>query len=342
MVFKTRPGHLPGIVQILRADEAHHRIYKERLESLGKAVAPGLHGHLVGAVMGVAGKLRALAGLKIHHIRPFGCAVTEQQISCFCDGGSVEAKGGVALFRACDGLKNQVTGRAGAHRFHLRGDMGQHANLRGNLPMLLDLLEAPQNLAHLLRGVGNRIQTDHRVACAEAETLQNGSGDALRVIGGVVGLQTAGQRPRQADGGVAMGGYGDFVCGIDQVKIAHELGNRRHHFRGQTTAYLANVRAAGGLGQDPLPEFGHRPVSDAVVDIFVYVILNDPGDLVLLIGDGGVFPQVTQGQRRQHHLGGDAFLGSLGGKAGQLVAGLFLVGLGQNLFDIPKSIGFPG
>ena len=139
-----------------------------------------------------------------------------------------------------------------------------------------------------------------------------------------------------------MGGDGDLVGGVNQVKIAHEFCHRGHHFRGQTPTDFANVVTAYCLGQDPFPEFRNRPVSDAVVDVFIYVILNDPGDLVLFIGDCGILPEVAQGQRGQHYLGGDALLGGFGGKACQLVTGFFLVGLGQNLFDIPERIGFPG
>ncbi len=72
MILQPRPGDLPGIVQILRADEAHHGVHEEGLEPLGKTVAPGLHGHLIGVVVGIRRQLRALAGFKVHDIGPFG------------------------------------------------------------------------------------------------------------------------------------------------------------------------------------------------------------------------------------------------------------------------------
>ena len=54
MVLQTGAGYLPGIVQILRANETHHGVHKEGLESFGKAVATGLHGDLVSVMVSVA------------------------------------------------------------------------------------------------------------------------------------------------------------------------------------------------------------------------------------------------------------------------------------------------
>ena len=64
---------------------------------------------------------------------------------------------------------------------------------------------------------------------------------------------------------------------------------------------------------------------------FVNFVTDCTGDLVLFIGDGGAFPKVTQGQSGQNHLGGNPLLGAFRRQARQLVAGLFLVGLGQDL-----------
>ena len=147
----------------------------------------------------------------------------------------------------------------------------------------------------------------------------------------MVGLEAAGKGSRQADGGIAVGGDGDLACGVNQVKVTHQLTHRRHHFRGQAPAEAADVRARGFFRQDPLPQVGHRPVPKIGVDFFVYVVLDDPGNLVLLIGDGGIFPQISQGHRREDHLCGDPLLGAFRRQARQLVAGLFLVGLGQDL-----------
>ena len=339
VILQACSCHLAGIVEILGADETHHRIDQEGRKPLGKAVAPCLHGHLVGAMVGLAGQLRTLPGLKIHHIRPFRRALTEQQVLRLRQGGSIEAEGRIALFRACDGLEDQIAGRTRTHRLHLRRHMRQHANLGRDLPMLLDLLKSAQHLAHLLRGVGNGIQTDDRIACAEGQTLQHGSGDAVGVIGGVVWLQTAAECAGQTDGSIAVGGDGQLCRCIDQIQVAHQLAHCRHHLRGQTTAESAQRR--GFLREDVFPQLRHRPVLNLAVDGFVHIILDDAGDLVLLIGNNGILPQILQRQRRQHHLCRHTLLGGSGSQTCQLVAGFFFVGLCQNLFDRGELISFP-
>ena len=113
--------------------------------------------------------------------------------------------------------------------------------------MFLDLLEPAQHLAHLLRAVRHRVQTDHRISCAEAQAFQGGGGDALRVIGGMVGLEPAAQGAGQTDGGIAVGGNGDLLSGVDQIQVAHQLAHGGNHLRCQPPAELADVVAGGGL-----------------------------------------------------------------------------------------------
>ena len=191
MILQTRPGDLTGIVQILRSDKAHHGIDKEGLEPLGKAIAPGLHGHLVGAEVGIGGQLRPLARLEIHDIGALRRTLAQQQLPGLLQCGRGEAEGRVALFASGNGLENQVAGGPRPHRLHLGGDVGQDADLGGNAPVLPDLLEPAQDFSHLLRRIRHRIQADHRVSRAEAQALQCGCRDTVRVVGGVVGLQTA-------------------------------------------------------------------------------------------------------------------------------------------------------
>ena len=340
MILQPRPCHLPGVVQILGANKAHHRVDQKRRKPLGKAIAPRLHGHLIGVKMGVGTELRALPRLKIHHVRPLGGALLQKQLPGFLQCRGREAEGLVALLAARDGLENQIAGRPRFDGLDLRRHVRQHANLGGNLPMCLDLLKPPQHLAHLLRGVRHRVQADDRISRAEAQPFQGGGRDALRVVGGVVGLQAARQRSRQADGGIAVGGDGDLAGGIDEVEIAHQLAHRRDHLRRQPPAELADVAARGIFVQNPLPQVGHRPAPDFLIDGLVHVVLDDSCDLVAFIGDGGVFPEIGQCQGGKHHLGRHPLLGGLRRQTCQLVAGFFLVGLGQHLLDIPECVGF--
>ena len=147
----------------------------------------------------------------------------------------------------------------------------------------------------------------------------------------MVGLQTAAQSSRQADGGVAVGGDGDFGGGVDEIQIAHELAHRRRHFRGQAPAQSVQVGTTRPLVKDILPKLGHRPALDPLIDRQIQIVLDDPGDLVGLIGHCRILPQLLKGHPRQHHLGRHPLLGGFRREPCQLVPGFFLVGLGKHL-----------
>ena len=340
VILQPRPGDLAGIVEVLRADEAHNRIYQEGGKMPGKAVAPGLHGHLVRVKMGIAGKLRPLSRLKIKHIGPFCRTPLEHQRFRLLQRLGRKAEGLVALLAPGNGLEDEIAGSSLLHRLHLGRHMSQYADLGGDVPVLLDLLKAPEYLRRLFRRVRHRIQAQDSVPGPKAQPLQQGGGNALRVIGGVVGLQAAAQRSRQADGGIAVGCDPDLVGRINKVQVSHELAHRRHHLRGQPPAEAADVCPGGALVQDPLPQVRNGPALDPLVLGLVQVILDEPRHLVFFIGYRRIFTELLQGHPGQHHLGRHPLLGGFGGEARQLVSGFFLVGLGQHLLQIPEHICF--
>ena len=346
VVFQSGADDLLGIVQILGADKADHGVDQKGLIPLGKAVAPGLHGHLIPAVVGLAGQLGALSGLKIHDVGAVGVAVAQSKLARFLDGGGVEAKGLVALLRPGDGLEDHVGGRALADGLHLCGHMGQHAGLGGNFPAVADLVEALQHPGDAFHAVVHRVEAQHGVADAVGQALQQGSHDAVRVIGGVVGLQPGRQGAGQADGGVAVCRDRDFLGRVNQVHVAHELGHGGNHLGSQTPADAPDGGGVVFFVQQPLPQLGHRPVADLGVNFLVDIVLNDAGDLVGLVRHGGVVAQVGQRQIGHHHLGSHPLGSIFGGKPGQRIARLFLVGFCHNganvreLIDLPQQFGF--
>ena len=304
-----------------------------------EAVAAGLHRHLIRAEMRLGRQLRALPRLEIQHVRPLGRALRQRQLPRLLDGGRVEAEGGVALLRACDGLENEVGGRAGLDGAHLRRHMGQHADLRGDAVAAAHLVKARQHAADALGRVARGVQADDGVARAEAQALEQGGENAVDVIRRVVRLQAARQRARQADGRVAVGRDRNLARGIDEIKIAHELTDGGDHLAREAARGAAEVGRRRGLAQNPLTQVRDGPVLHLRIDALVQVVLNDARDLVLLIGHGGVLAQVAQQQLRQHGLGGDALLRALGGQPGEPVAGFRLVCLGKHVLHIAEGIG---
>ena len=147
----------------------------------------------------------------------------------------------------------------------------------------------------------------------------------------MVGLQAAAQGSRQTDGGVAVGGDGNLRRGVNQIQVAHNLADCRHHLRGQSPAYSADVRPGGCLRENPLPQLRNRPALNLTIGGAVDVVLDDPGHLVVLVGHRRVLPELLQGHGGEHHLGGDPLPGILRRQPRQLIPGFLLIGLGQYL-----------
>ena len=99
-----------------------------------------------------------------------------------------------------------------------------------------------------------------------------------------------------------------------------------------------HVPAGGLLPQEPLPQLRDGPALDFPVDPPVDAVLDGPGHLVLLVGDGRVFVEVVERHLGQDGLGGDPLLGVPGGDAGQAVAGFLLVGLGHDLPQVAELV----
>ena len=119
----------------------------------GEAVAAGLHGHLIPAVVRVAGELAALAGLEIQLVGAVAGAFAGHQILGLRHRLRAEAEGPVALLASRDGLEDHVAGRALLHCLDLSGDVPEHADLRGDLKFALDLVKALQDLRQALGAV---------------------------------------------------------------------------------------------------------------------------------------------------------------------------------------------
>ena len=216
--------------------------------------------------------------------------------------------------------------------------MAQDAGLGGNLPAVSHLVKERENLPQPVHGIRHRVEPQYRVARAEGQPLQQGGQNTVGIVGGVIGLQAAAQGAGQADGGIAVGRDGDFIRRRNQVQAAHQLGRRGGHLRRQPPGDAPDIGAGGGLGQQPLPKVRHGPALDRAVDGLVEIVLDDAGDLVVLIGHRRVLPQVLQRQPGQHNLGRHALLGVRRRDSGQLVAGFFLIGLGQHFLHRRKSI----
>jgi len=73
-----------------------------------------------------------------------------------------------------------------------------------------------------------------------------------------------------------------------------------------------------------------------VVDLRVNGVLIDLCDLIVLIGDDRIFPEIADAQPAENDLRGNALKSRLRSDSGKHVAGLFLICFGENFFDRAK------
>ncbi len=188
------------------------------MEAAGDGVSAGFAGLLIEAVVRVGRERAALAGLKVHDVSAGHASVEGAGgLFGFLEHGEVDAEGGVGGFGAGDGLEDEIDGSAAAEGLDLRGDVGEDAALRGDAPGFADAVDQVEERDDGGGVVGDGVDADDGVARAEGEAVDDGGGDALEGIGGVVGLEAGGEaagkaeRVAKARDDADLGGDGDKV-----------------------------------------------------------------------------------------------------------------------------------
>ena len=320
MVLQAGPRDLLAVIQVFRPDKPDHGIHQKRLEFAGHGVRPGLAGLLIDTVMGIGRQRAALAGFEIHHVVTHRAAVERQCcVPGLGQGGQIKSETPVRGFGAANGLEHQIHRSPVLDGFQGIGYMGQYAGLGGNLVLadhLIHQLQQPDTLGHVVRG---RIDSDHRIAAAIQQPVQNAGGNACYIIRGMIGLEPRRHPPRQADGASESGLHPAFLRDQDQVLVAHDLAHSRRHLRSYPGADAHQHLGRGQIAQQPVPEVAHGQVGNRLKGPDIVVVENQPGNLILLVGDEGFSQKGLQGQLGQSHLGHHPFLGGMGDDAGQPV-----------------------
>ena len=201
MVFQTGTDNLLAVIQILRPNETDNRVHEKRLETPRDGISARFQSLLVNAEMRVRGKTRALSGLEIHHVISHRSATkTSRRIAGFFEYSKVDAETFIRGFCSRNRLKNQVDGHAALDGFDLRGNVRQHAALRGNRVTLDDFRHHVNQGFNRRDRIGSRIDSDDRVAAAHQKSVENRGRNAARIVGRVIRLQSHAQSIGQADG----------------------------------------------------------------------------------------------------------------------------------------------
>ena len=215
--------------------------------------------------------------------------------------------------------------------------MGQHAALRRDVVAGTHLVQHVQQGGGAGDAVRGRVDADHRIPRTQQQPVQRGRRDAARVVRGVVGLQADGEAARQANRVAKRRGDAAARGDGNEVLQAHDLADRRSHFR-RDAGTQSGERGAVRLGQKIIPKAANRQMRDGRESEGVVRVEDEPGDVVRLVGNDRLGENVGQRQIRQSQLGGDTLRGALGRDASQHVAGTRRRGAGQEGAQVGEGV----
>ncbi len=165
-------------------------------------------------------------------------------------------------------------------------------------------------------------------------------GDGARVVGRVVGLQAYRHSSRQAEGVAERRHHTALAGDGDEILIAHQLADCRHHLRRETGRHGRERLAGRRVAEQPLAKLADGERGERREGRRIVVIDDQPGDLVAFVRDERFLQKALQGEIREHHLRRHALRGALRRHTGQRIARAGRARLGEQILEIGE--GIPG
>jgi hypothetical protein len=154
----------------------------------------------------------------------------------------------------------------------------------------------------------------------------------------MIGLQPHAHPSPQADGVAKTRGYLAFLRYQDEVLVAHQLGDRRGHFRGDAACEFSENGRGGGVGEQPVAEGADGQRRDRRERRFVVGVEDQARDFIVFISNDALLEKLPQGNVGQRHPRRDHLLGAAGCDSREAVAGARRRGLGQEVAQIVKDV----
>ena len=216
--------------------------------------------------------------------------------------------------------------------------MGQHAALGRNFKPCNEFVEQSQQSADDGRIVARRIDADAGVARSEQQAVKDRGGDAPGIVEGMIGLQPRAHSPAHADGVAKGGKHFAFFRNQNEVLIAHQLGHRGGHFRGDPARQLRQRFTCRRIRKQEVAERPNREGRDRGEGRGVMAVDDQAGNLVVLEGNDGFLEELAERNVRQRHPRRDHLFGAVGGNSRQPIPGARRRCLGQEVAQVIEHI----
>ncbi|MNT08885.1 hypothetical protein D3C72_1436430 [compost metagenome] len=330
MVLQPGADNLLAVVQVFGADEAHHGVDQQRRERARHRVGTRLHGLLVDAMMRVGRQRAALPGLEIHHVVAHGAA--SQRLRGVVRLGQqrqADAEGRIGALAAGHRLEHQIHRRALPDRAQGIGDVGQHAGLRGDVEAAAQLVDHAQQRDNGAQVVRSRVDADGGIAAAIEQPVDDRRGNALGIVGRVVGLQPHREPARQPHRAAKARHHLALARHRHQVLVAHQLADRGGHLRGDARRHPRQHGAVGFMQQQPVAQVAHGSGADGGKGRAIVPVQDQARDLVVLVRHQRLGQELLERHLGQRQPRGHPLLLAGRGNARQRVAGTRRAGPGQ-------------
>src|SRR5262249_29501422 len=152
--------------------------------------------------------------------------------------------------------------------------------------------------------------------------------DSCNVVRRMVRLNANPHYARFPEGVAAATDVTYAAGGIDEVLVAHQFRGRRRDFRSNASLQTPQIRLVPLVAEQPFPQPGDAEPLPLPKSICIERIENQAADVVLPWINQWIFGDLLQRYLRQSQLRGDALALRCRGNSCQLIARLFLVGLG--------------
>ena len=143
-----------------------------------------------------------------------------------------------------------------------------------------------------------------------------------------------------AQGVAAARHVANLAGGDDQILIAHQLGDRGDDFRRDAPRQRPQLLFAGRVVEQPFAELADGQRTQRIEGVAVERVEKEAAYVVFVGIDQRTIDDMAERHVGENELGGDAFAFGACGDAGQLVAGLLLIGPGEHFAQVREVKSF--
>ena len=256
MILQPRADDLFAVEEVLRADEADHRIDQQRLELPGHGVRARFERLLVDAVMRVGRQAGALAGFEIHDVVAHR-ATPQDRARPHAPRGEAQGRRRSARFAASVPAMDWNTRSTGAPASRQRKVVVTWASTQDCVGISYSRMSRSTSRSRSRAGrgaVGGGVDADDGVAAAVHEAVEDRRRDARGIVGGVVRLEAHAERAGQPEVLRKRVTTRTLAGHQDQVLIAHELADGGDHLGRESGRDGASTAARRLVAQQPFAE----------------------------------------------------------------------------------------